>query len=1216
LVGACNSSSYSIITNSYYKITGQSEDPTKGTPKTLEQLRTQSTYTDWDFVSTWYINANINNGLPHLITGSFPALATLQTTYKEGLTLADIEFPSVGYQWIEPTTPISAGAGQEFDVIHMISKGKAIVNVAKATPLVPTGLTATYGASLSSVTLPTGWSWESTGTVGNAGAQTHKAKYTPTDIANYNVLTGVDVTITVSKATPTYTIPTGLAATYGASLSSVALPPNWSWESTGTVGNAGTQTHKAKFTPADIANYNAVSGINVTVTVSKATPTYTAPAGLTSTYGASLSSVALPSGWSWESTGDVGNAGAQAHKAKYTPADIANYNTVTNVDVTVTVSKASLACTAPTGLAATYGDPLSSVALPPEWSWEEGTETVGNAGAQTHKATFTPADAANYNSVPNVDVTVTVSQASGTFVTPEAISASYTPALTLETLPLANYTWNAPSTPLAAGDDQKFPAIYTDPSGNYTSATGEITVNVAKNPGSPAFVASPPIQASFAESLTLEGIPLPAGYSWSNPETSIASIGEREYETNYTDPNYSQPSSGKITVSVFKNPGTEPLFPPLAALTAAYEEGVLRLSSIALPSGYSWVEPSVFVYPGSSQKFDATYASNYENPIGGALTLNVSKNPGMEPAFPEISVNATFRSGLALADIALPSGYSWAEPATKISSPGNGLQFSATHSNSLYAQPSSGKITLNATAGIGVVSISSWIYGEKPGAPLTVTTTNGAATLSYTGKTNSGANYSSKSQPTEAGSYSITATFAAKGNYTEIVRTVAFTIGRAKGSGAVSIDGWKFGSATNNPVAGSETNGTGNVSYIFKSTDGISYAPQPSKPSNVGDYMLIAVFPQTNNYTEARDTTYFTISNSNAVELAVSWSADSVFTYNKTVQHPVPTVKDGGKEIPLIILNGQSEAGEYNGVQKAMAIIENEAARRNYILINNTKSYRINKKPLQTRFKVDNPSDDFDAKGDTVWVPGSIFSSPELLGGILAELVDYSGFATDAAKNESDDASVLSGAPRVEVAYEKSPVSQSVLYKRVETARRATATIVVDDVSAKNYTLVKNIAIVRETIEEADLAPQISCRKNLSCAPMSEASCLTVGGDVVSSCTMLCSVDNACAPMPVGSCAAMGGSVVAACPNYSPEPVLRPQIAIGAFRVWQNASGMVNVDLGYTPASPVALSIYDMKGKLAATELLGTRFANVRVNVPAGVYLFRAGSRVVRAAVL
>ncbi|WP_159459781.1 OmpL47-type beta-barrel domain-containing protein [Scatolibacter rhodanostii] len=85
--------------------------------------------------------------------------------------------------------------------------------------------------------------------------------------------------ITVDKGTPDYAVPTDLTAVYGDTLASVALPTGFTWENTGTVGNAGTQVHKATFTPVDTTNYNIVSGIDVNVTVNPKVITVTPDSG-------------------------------------------------------------------------------------------------------------------------------------------------------------------------------------------------------------------------------------------------------------------------------------------------------------------------------------------------------------------------------------------------------------------------------------------------------------------------------------------------------------------------------------------------------------------------------------------------------------------------------------------------------------------------------------------------------------------------------------------------------------------------------------------------------------------------------------------------------------------------------------------------------------------------------------------------------------------------
>ena len=87
---------------------------------------------------------------------------------------------------------------------------------------------------------------------------------------NYNPVSSEAITITVSKAVPDYTLPTGLTSVYGNLLSSVVLPAGWAWNNgTVTVGDAGSRSFAATFTPNDTDNYNIVNE-NITVSVGKA----------------------------------------------------------------------------------------------------------------------------------------------------------------------------------------------------------------------------------------------------------------------------------------------------------------------------------------------------------------------------------------------------------------------------------------------------------------------------------------------------------------------------------------------------------------------------------------------------------------------------------------------------------------------------------------------------------------------------------------------------------------------------------------------------------------------------------------------------------------------------------------------------------------------------------------------------------------------------------
>ena len=94
-------------------------------------------------------------------------------------------------------------------------------------------------------------------------------------------------------------------------------------------------------------DYSETASVNYTI--AKADPTAAAPSA-TATYGQTLADITLtnPTGntegtWAWVDTGttSVGSVGNHTFKANFTPSDTANYNSVSNKDVTVTVSKAA-----------------------------------------------------------------------------------------------------------------------------------------------------------------------------------------------------------------------------------------------------------------------------------------------------------------------------------------------------------------------------------------------------------------------------------------------------------------------------------------------------------------------------------------------------------------------------------------------------------------------------------------------------------------------------------------------------------------------------------------------------------------------------------------------------------------------------------------------------------------------------------------------------------
>lgn len=134
---------------------------------------------------------------------------------------------------------------------------------------------AKYGTPVYSYT--TGDGFYTTLVPTSAGTYYVQANVTETN--DYTGLTA-EKKFTIYKATPTYTVPTGLTAVVGQTLADIQLPKGFTWQDakTTSVGSAGTHTFKVTYTPTDTINYNIVTNITVTLTVksSNTPPTITA----------------------------------------------------------------------------------------------------------------------------------------------------------------------------------------------------------------------------------------------------------------------------------------------------------------------------------------------------------------------------------------------------------------------------------------------------------------------------------------------------------------------------------------------------------------------------------------------------------------------------------------------------------------------------------------------------------------------------------------------------------------------------------------------------------------------------------------------------------------------------------------------------------------------------------------------------------------------------
>ena len=349
----------------------------------------------------------IVNGHEKTYTVTLPALPTLETpkaygalTYEIGeIKLNDGYYTSgAKVENGELTLPI-----QKNDVKTTGSVGTATVvikstnyeditltvNVSAKNKLSPvlagtltlTPIKITYGEPLSKIkitgTMKAGdtvvegtFSWQLPGnTILDASTSGHTVEwtFTPKDGNTYTEVTGT-ATVQVGKATqygkvsmagytygqtpstPTLTNRTGDAnaqVTYRYSAAGSGSVQTWDIQNPPAL-NAGTYRMYASI--GDTDNYYGCEAVYCEFVVAKATPTYTAPTGLTAKYGQTLADVKLsnPEGnldgtWSWmnssESVGDASTV-TKTFQAKFTPKDTENYNTVENIELEVMVNKA------------------------------------------------------------------------------------------------------------------------------------------------------------------------------------------------------------------------------------------------------------------------------------------------------------------------------------------------------------------------------------------------------------------------------------------------------------------------------------------------------------------------------------------------------------------------------------------------------------------------------------------------------------------------------------------------------------------------------------------------------------------------------------------------------------------------------------------------------------------------------------------------------------
>jgi len=322
-------------------------------------------------------------------------------------------------------------------------------------------------------------------------------------------------------------------------------------------------------------NYSLVQP-TTTATITKANPNVTAwPTASAITYGQTLADsilsggAATPAGsFAFTTPATAPSAGTAAQSVIYTPTDTANYNTASST-VSVTVNKADpVVTTWPTAGGITYGQTLADSVLSGGGATPAGTfdwtipSTVPGAGTPSESVTYTPTDAANYNTASST-VSVTVDKANPDVTAwPTAGAITFGQTLAASALsggvatPAGSFAFTTPATAPNAGTAPQSVTYTPTDTADYNTASSTVSVTVSK--ANPVVTTWPsasaiPYGQTLADSTLSGGGATPAGtFAWTTPST-VPGAGTPSESVTYAPTDTANYNAASSSVSVTVN---------------------------------------------------------------------------------------------------------------------------------------------------------------------------------------------------------------------------------------------------------------------------------------------------------------------------------------------------------------------------------------------------------------------------------------------------------------------------------------------------------------------------------------------------------------------------------------------------------------------------------------------------------------------------------------
>ena len=368
---------------------------------------------------------------------------------------------------------------------------------------------------------------ESAETVPEIGSYTVNAVFIPNDTEYKKV--NVKFNLNVTKLTPAYTVPQGLKAVYGQTLSDVDLDEGFAWqdsEST-SVGDAGTNTFYVTYTPNDTTHYNVVRDIPVTITVSKSNSETEASGSSEVTYGETLTLTAtvqrkqsntLLLAEAAADTVDFYNGTVLLGSADVNYGESNSDSGAAYIEVKTTDKKLNIGDNT---ITAVYGGSVNLNG--------SGSESITvKLNPKTVEYTVSAQDR-TYNGSAAIDVTLTPTN------TETGDNVTLSAAGTLSRANAGEYTSVNLSSIALSGDDAEYYTV-SETADNVSLINGiEINRAIPVVPNTPELAA-----VDYDPSRTLADIELDGGWTWAD-ETAVPTVGNEGYTVYYAisdDTNY------------------------------------------------------------------------------------------------------------------------------------------------------------------------------------------------------------------------------------------------------------------------------------------------------------------------------------------------------------------------------------------------------------------------------------------------------------------------------------------------------------------------------------------------------------------------------------------------------------------------------------------------------------------------------------------------------